>query len=40
VERGIQSVEVDGLAAEGGAIQLADDKRRHEVRIVLGKEAG
>jgi cyclic beta-1,2-glucan synthetase len=36
VERGVQSVTVDGQALADGVIQLADDGRAHEVRVVMG----
>jgi cyclic beta-1,2-glucan synthetase len=37
VSRGVASVEVDGAALDAsGVIPLADDGRRHRVRVVLG----
>ena len=34
--RGVQSVSVDGQPVPGGAVQLQDDGRVHDVRVVLG----
>jgi cyclic beta-1,2-glucan synthetase len=34
--RGIQTVEVDGVAVEPSAIPMHEDRRRHDVRVVLG----
>jgi hypothetical protein len=36
VECGVRSVTVDGQARPGAVVELADDGRRHEVRVVLG----
>ncbi|KRT75419.1 MAG: glycosyltransferase, cyclic beta-1,2-glucan synthetase [Candidatus Rokubacteria bacterium CSP1-6] len=37
VSRGVSSVEVDGVSLDGElSIMLADDRKRHRVRIVLG----
>ena len=36
VERGVQSVRVDGVDRADGVIPLADDGRAHEVRVLLG----
>jgi cyclic beta-1,2-glucan synthetase len=37
VTRGVSSVEVDGVPYNGQAsIPLADDQKRHRIRIVLG----
>ena len=37
VTRGVSSVEVDGVPLDGQAsIPLADDRRTHQVRIILG----
>jgi cyclic beta-1,2-glucan synthetase len=39
VERGVQSITLDGQAVESGVIDLVDDGRRHKVRVILGKPA-
>jgi cyclic beta-1,2-glucan synthetase len=36
VERGVRSVTLDGAEVAGGVVALADDGRRHEVRVVMG----
>jgi cyclic beta-1,2-glucan synthetase len=37
VSRGVSSVEVDGVSLDGElSIMLADDRKTHRVRIVLG----
>jgi cyclic beta-1,2-glucan synthetase len=36
VQRGVKSVALDGIVAEDGEIELVDDGKRHEVRVVLG----
>jgi cyclic beta-1,2-glucan synthetase len=37
VTRGVSSVEVDGVRLDGlGGIPLADDRKTHRVRIILG----
>jgi cyclic beta-1,2-glucan synthetase len=36
VQRGVKAVTLDGSCAEGGVIELADDGKRHEVRVTLG----
>jgi cyclic beta-1,2-glucan synthetase len=36
VERGVKNVSLDGRDVPGGMIDLCDDGRRHEVRVVLG----
>jgi hypothetical protein len=37
VSRGVSSVEVDGVSLNGDlGIMLADDRKTHRVRIVLG----
>jgi cyclic beta-1,2-glucan synthetase len=36
VERGVRGVELDGTPAAEGVIQLADDGRTHEVKVVMG----
>jgi len=35
-QAGVQRMELDGVLQESREIPLVDDKRRHEVRIVLG----
>jgi hypothetical protein len=34
----VASVELDGVPVDGAAIPLAEDGRRHRVRVVLGAE--
>ncbi|HMC90143.1 MAG TPA: hypothetical protein VKI17_11375, partial [Gemmataceae bacterium] len=36
VERGVQSVSVDGKPDDDGRVALADDGQKHEVRVLLG----
>jgi cyclic beta-1,2-glucan synthetase len=36
VERGVRSVEVDGVPTADSTIELRDDGRAHEVRVVMG----
>jgi hypothetical protein len=36
VERGVQGVWVDGQAVAKDAVELMDDGRKHEVKVVLG----
>ena len=38
--RGIATAELDGVAVDPAAIPLHESGARHEVRIVLGSEAG
>ena len=37
VERGVYSVELDGVIQEQGTVTLVDDGGQHEVRVVLGE---
>jgi cyclic beta-1,2-glucan synthetase len=39
VSRGVVSVEVDGALQPDGAIELTDDEKTHNVRIVMGEPA-
>ncbi len=39
VEQGVRSVTVDGTAQASPVIELADDGKRHEVKVVLGRES-
>ena len=39
VSRGVASVEVDGVAQTDNAINLTDDEKTHNVRIVMGEPA-
>jgi hypothetical protein len=36
VERGVQGIWVDGQAVARDAVELVDDGRKHEVKVVLG----